>query len=97
MPSIAARLSGESDDLGEDTSGSLYIGQPDDLAFTNSTQGDPLVSPDDLRMGSDRGSNSHMVFRPQRGFDDNQRGILRQRNRNHGPLDLVGPAAPRLG
>lgn len=92
----SGRLGRKPDDLGQDAAGSLHIGQPDDFTFTNSIEGNPLVSPDDFRVGSHRGSNCHVVFGPERGFDDNKRGILRQRNRNDSSLDLIGAAGPRL-
>ena len=90
-------LSGrEPDDFREDAPRSLHVRQPDDLTFTNATELNPLVSPEDLRMGSDRGSNRHVVFGPEWSFNDNKRGVLRQGNRNDSSLHLVGAARPRF-
>ena len=93
----SGRLGREPDDFGQEASRSFHVGQPDNLTFTNSIEGNPLVSPDDFGVGGHRGSNCHVVFGPKGGFDDNKRGILRQGNCNDSSLYLISAAGPCLG
>ena len=91
MPPVNA-LGTYPDNFRKHSSRCLHIGQPNDFPLANRIERDPLFPPQNLCLGSDRGTNRHMIFGAQRSFHHDQGWRLCERDGDYGALDFI-PAA----